>query len=305
MDLWGTGHFELLSFISPLASPPEKDMPLFVTSRRTTLGFEVLGPAPLQHARATSKVVFYIHGLAGNRFEYAVCDQLGPTGETTPPEACVISVDRPGHGDSSLWRGEDSIRGANGGSTSPYLSLAHDLLELADHLGVERYSLLAWSSGGPFALACSLVHPRSRLVKTMTVAGDPPWNKVPWRDINALQRLCWFIYSTRDVPGLAPALGRVVAGLFNGLGLMLGLAVSLHSSPLLSCPLLYCLCPQLTRSHTFLSPRRWFLQFCRHALQRHTSATHQDRGSLQTSWSRGETGDSRWQRSRRGAGTRI
>jgi pimeloyl-ACP methyl ester carboxylesterase len=54
----------------------------------------------------------------------------------------LLTVDRPGYGRSDLHRG------------GTLLSWAEDVEVLADHLGVERFSVVAWSMGGPFGLSC-------------------------------------------------------------------------------------------------------------------------------------------------------
>ena len=82
--------------------------------------------------------VVYLHGCPDCRL-------------TRPPDdavaagvgARVIAVDRPGYGSSDPDpHGDDN-------------ALAADVIVLADELGVDRFAVLGWSSGGPSALAAA------------------------------------------------------------------------------------------------------------------------------------------------------
>lgn len=82
--------------------------------------------------------VIHLHGTPGSRLTFDYVDEparrLGVR---------AIAPDRPGIGLSSTRPGytlED---------------IADDIAELADHLGLERFRVLAWSGGGPYALAAA------------------------------------------------------------------------------------------------------------------------------------------------------
>jgi pimeloyl-ACP methyl ester carboxylesterase len=82
--------------------------------------------------------VFYLHGSFGSRLE----------GRLTHPSALhrhvrVIAPDRPGFG-LSQHRAKAAL-----------LDWPADLAELADRLGLDRFSMLGVAGGGPFALACA------------------------------------------------------------------------------------------------------------------------------------------------------
>jgi pimeloyl-ACP methyl ester carboxylesterase len=82
--------------------------------------------------------MFYLHGSFGSRLE----------GRLTHPSALhrhvrVIAPDRPGFG-LSQYRPNARL-----------LHFAGDLTELADHLGLDRFSMMGVAGGGPFALACA------------------------------------------------------------------------------------------------------------------------------------------------------
>jgi pimeloyl-ACP methyl ester carboxylesterase len=79
----------------------------------------------------------------------------------------LISVNRPGYGRSAP-------------AESGHLSVADEIVALADRLGVGRFAVLGMSIGGPYALACAARHP-DRVTAAAAVAApgevpsmDPP-----------------------------------------------------------------------------------------------------------------------------------
>lgn len=98
--------------------------------------------------------VFYLHGYPGCRLSAGVFFD-------TPGKklgARVISVDRPGIGNSSP---QPSRR---------LLDHANDIRELAEHLGLESYGVVGVSGGGPYALACAYALPAANL-KAISIIG--------------------------------------------------------------------------------------------------------------------------------------
>ena len=73
----------------------------------------------------------------------------------------LIAVDRPGYGLSTF----DPAR--------TYESGAHDIGELADHLGIDRFAVIGHSSGGPNAAACARFL-ADRLTCCAIVSGPAP-----------------------------------------------------------------------------------------------------------------------------------
>jgi pimeloyl-ACP methyl ester carboxylesterase len=101
--------------------------------------------------------VFWFHGTPGAR------RQIPPAARLAAQRLGVrmIGVDRPGVGESS-----------------PHLypsfsAWAHDLAVAADHLGVERFGLIGYSGGGPYALACAHALPE-RVVAAAVLGGVAP-----------------------------------------------------------------------------------------------------------------------------------
>lgn len=98
--------------------------------------------------------------------------------------ARLISVDRPGCGLSTF---------ANRGLTD----WPEDVVNLADQLGVRRFSVLGASGGGPFALACARFIPKERLRQTTVVCGIGPLDAImdttPYLSWRLMGLTKWFI----------------------------------------------------------------------------------------------------------------
>ena len=82
--------------------------------------------------------VIAFHGTPSSRLDFAPTD-----GVARRLGVRVIAPDRPGHGGSSPVRGRTLAGGAA------------DIVELADHLGLDRFAVLGFSGGGPHAFACA------------------------------------------------------------------------------------------------------------------------------------------------------
>jgi pimeloyl-ACP methyl ester carboxylesterase len=101
--------------------------------------------------------VFYLHGIPGSRIDGRLtADAITAAGLR------LIAPDRPGFGKSSL--------GQNGRS---YGGWASDIERLADLLGIDRFAILAYSAGGPYALAACL-NLADRVTKAAIVSGLAP-----------------------------------------------------------------------------------------------------------------------------------
>lgn len=96
-----------------------------------TLGFDDVGaPGGLP--------VLYFHGFGSSRVIRHPDDSIAERLNVR-----LIAVDRPGIGSSSGRPGRRMI------------DWPGDVAALADSLGLERFSVLGWSGGGPYALACA------------------------------------------------------------------------------------------------------------------------------------------------------
>jgi len=101
--------------------------------------------------------LFYFHGGPGSRLEGLLFDELNQQLGIR-----MIAPDRPGFGLSDFQ--EDRT----------YLDWPEDVSELADQLGIDRFAVLGWSSGGPYAAAVAHGIPQ-RLTVAAIVAGEGPY----------------------------------------------------------------------------------------------------------------------------------
>jgi pimeloyl-ACP methyl ester carboxylesterase len=109
----------------------------------------------------------YFHGQPGSRrdirlFEQDLLDQQ---------QVLLFSIDRGGYGDTSV-AGLDRR------------DVAADLVVVADHLGIDRFAVLAVSMGAIYALTLAATHPR-RVTKVVLVSG----HVLPYDDPDVEARL--------------------------------------------------------------------------------------------------------------------
>jgi pimeloyl-ACP methyl ester carboxylesterase len=121
-----------------------------------SLGYSAAGP-PGGHP------VLYMHGAIGS-----------PVRRSAELESAIatyglryLMVDRPGFGGSDPHPGRTVA------------SFAADVADLADALGLERFSVVGCSAGGPYALACAWAMPE-RVAATAAIGSLPPAVR-PWR----------------------------------------------------------------------------------------------------------------------------
>jgi len=101
--------------------------------------------------------VFLMHGMPGSR--------IGPRPRGIVLERMgirLISYDRPGYGRSSR-RERRTVADA-----------AHDVERIADELGIDQFSVVGRSAGGPHALACAASLPRRVTKVALLVTVAPP-----------------------------------------------------------------------------------------------------------------------------------
>jgi pimeloyl-ACP methyl ester carboxylesterase len=150
--------FGLFSTSKPLSPPdPEKlrlrhnETQKLNLSDGRTIGFATYGSTDV-----SCPVIFLFHGLPGCRLVGRSWDKL-----CSDIGARLVTIDRPGCGASTL-----SDRGL--------VDWPSDVLSVADHLHIERFSVLGASGGGPFALACARFISKERLRSTTVVCGIGP-----------------------------------------------------------------------------------------------------------------------------------
>ena len=133
--------------------------------------------------------LFYFHGDPGSRLEFdhpLNRPALDGTGVR------LIGIDRPGFGGSTRQK------------QRAYGDWPSDVLAVADHLGLDRFGILAYSAGGPYAVACALAFP-DRLSFVGIVSGVGPFETPRGRD--GMQRTV--MIATR-LAGRAPTVLRWV-----------------------------------------------------------------------------------------------
>lgn len=124
----------------------------FTLSDERVLSYASYG-APLGAARAT---VFYFHGTPGTHLE-----GQGLHASAADKALHLVAISRPGYADSTFH------------ADRTILSFAHDVLSLADHLGVQQFHVIGVSGGGPYVFACLHAFP-DRVLRSAAVASMYP-----------------------------------------------------------------------------------------------------------------------------------
>ncbi len=111
-----------------------------------------------EYGDLNGKPVFHFHGSAGSRLEHP--------NETILMDLGIryISTDRPGHGLSDPQKNRK------------LLNWPDDISELADSLKIQKFYVIGWSAGGPYALACAYKLPE-RILRGAIVSGFAPTNR--------------------------------------------------------------------------------------------------------------------------------
>ncbi len=99
---------------------------------------------------------FFFHGIPGSRLQ-------------RPPDLEIYkklpvlfyAIDRPGYGDSTFYKNRK------------LLDWPADMAAFADGLGIEKFSVVGISGGGPYALACAYKIPQ-RLLHVLVLSGLAP-----------------------------------------------------------------------------------------------------------------------------------
>lgn len=116
---------------APLAEPRETHTP-----GRTIVLRDGRRVGIAEHGDAGGHPVFYFHGFLGSRLEMIAGDK-----ELRRYGLRWIGIDRPGVGLSGM----DQL--------GSYIDWAGDAAELAEQLGIHKFSVMGWSAGAPLALA--------------------------------------------------------------------------------------------------------------------------------------------------------
>ena len=107
----------------------------------------------------SGKPVIYFHGWLGGRLDPYVCVLF-----EKEIDCRIISVDRPGIGLSDFKKNRT------------ILDWSDDVVELANHLGIEKFHVLGMSGGGPYVAACAYKIPE-RLLSAGIIGGMGPYEE--------------------------------------------------------------------------------------------------------------------------------
>ena len=105
--------------------------------------------------------VFHAHGDPGSRVEGQTFHEIAKTRGYR-----IIATDRPGMGESTYLEGRH------------LLDYPKDILQLADHLGFDRFGVMGWSGGGAHTTVCAYAIPE-RLLFNMSFAGYTSFIEMP------------------------------------------------------------------------------------------------------------------------------
>ena len=127
---------------------PDRQHQTITLPDRRTLGYAEYGDL-------NGKVVFFLHGQPGNRLFH-------PSPEITHHAGIRLVIpDRPGYGLSSY------------APQRKIIDWPQDIHQLAQHLQADRYGVIGFSAGGPYALACGAVFPEN-ISLLLLVSSAPP-----------------------------------------------------------------------------------------------------------------------------------
>lgn len=110
-----------------------------------------------EFGRSGGEPFFYFHGHPGSRLEAGFADSAAAAAGVR-----IIALDRPGYGLSD-WQPGRAI-----------LDWPADVAEAADLLGIDGFSVVGASGGGPYALACAYRLP-DRVRRTGVLSGVAPY----------------------------------------------------------------------------------------------------------------------------------
>ncbi len=150
-----------------------------------------------EYGVASGPAVFHFNGSGGSRLEHpsdpAILGALGIR---------LISTDRPGHGVSDPQPGRTLLDWPN------------DIAQLADHLGIDRFHVMGWSAGGPYALACAHQMPARVLTGALISGLAPPDRPGPYEGLPVFLKTLMLI--GRRFPSVVYLFRRLVYKMLRG-----------------------------------------------------------------------------------------
>ncbi|KAK6340942.1 hypothetical protein TWF696_009256 [Orbilia brochopaga] len=132
--------------------PPEEELQTLTLPTGRNITYRCYGPSD-------GKPLFYFHGTPGGASESAAFKPF-----IYSRNIRIIGTSRPGFGQSDMHPGRTLC------------DHAHDVLAIADSLGIDKFKVMGASGGGPYSLACAKVISPDRLKGCAVVAGVTPWH---------------------------------------------------------------------------------------------------------------------------------
>jgi pimeloyl-ACP methyl ester carboxylesterase len=144
-----------ISLLTGCRNQPSSNLPsdtsTITLSENRLLGYVAFGPAD-------GTPVFYFHGFPGSHKDIGL---FKGTELAEKHGLRLIAVNRPGYGNSGSLADRSLV------------DWPGDLIKLADALNLGNFSILGYSGGGPYALACAYAIPE-RIDKVIIVSGMGP-----------------------------------------------------------------------------------------------------------------------------------
>ncbi|HSR04639.1 MAG TPA: alpha/beta hydrolase [Proteiniclasticum sp.] len=153
-----------------------------------------------EYGPANGTPLFYFHGSPSARIEFNL---FGSEALLESLNIRMIAPDRPGSGLSDFQ------------PNRRFMDWPKDVVALANHLKLERFAILGYSGGGPYAASCALAIP-DRITRVGIVSGTAPFTEPGLADgINKNSR------NFMDLSHQKPWLSRMI---LRSMGLMTRLA---------------------------------------------------------------------------------
>jgi pimeloyl-ACP methyl ester carboxylesterase len=112
-----------------------------------------------ERGASNGKPVFHFNGFPGSRLEITLIDEK----ILIDMNVRLIGVDRPGMGLSDFKKGRT------------LLDWSDDIIELANHLGLDKFAVEGVSGGSPYSIACAFKIPE-RITSCAVIGGIGPTN---------------------------------------------------------------------------------------------------------------------------------
>jgi pimeloyl-ACP methyl ester carboxylesterase len=149
-----------------------------------------------EHGDPAGSLVVFCHGWMSSRLmrhpDHAVTAGAGVR---------LVTVDRPGAGRSDPAPG------------MTFTSVAADIADLADHVGMGSFAVFGHSGGGPYALACARCFP-DRVTRVAVASGFAPFHRAD-AYAGMTPRMAGFVRILRRAPWLAGPFLHGVPGRFR------------------------------------------------------------------------------------------